>query len=82
MQRLIKNHRQSGSIAIVDLRGSIVLGEASLALRQSIRDQNHPKFVRSEFHGQCRSWGTGWRLHSGEVQGRRAEVLESDEKGV
>jgi anti-sigma B factor antagonist len=38
MQRLITSHRQSGSITIVDLRGSIDLGEASLALRQSIRD--------------------------------------------
>jgi anti-sigma B factor antagonist len=38
MPRLITNQRQSGSITIVDLRGSIDLGEASLALRQSIRD--------------------------------------------
>jgi anti-sigma B factor antagonist len=38
MSRLITNRRQSGSITVVDLRGSIDLGEASLALRRSIRD--------------------------------------------
>jgi anti-sigma B factor antagonist len=38
MPRLITNRRESGSITIADLRGSIDLGEASLALRQSIRD--------------------------------------------
>jgi anti-sigma B factor antagonist len=35
---LITNQRQFGSITIVDLRGSIDLGEASLTLRRTIRD--------------------------------------------
>ena len=38
MSRLITNHRQFGSIIIVDLRGRIDLGEASLTLRHTIRD--------------------------------------------
>ena len=38
MPRLITNRRQHGSIAIVDLRGSIDLGEASRALRQTLRE--------------------------------------------
>jgi anti-sigma B factor antagonist len=38
MPRLTANRRQSGSIAIVDLRGSIDLGEGSLTVRQTIRD--------------------------------------------
>jgi anti-sigma B factor antagonist len=38
MPRLITNRRQSGSITIVDLRGTIDLGEASLSLRRTIRD--------------------------------------------
>ena len=38
MPRLITNRRQFGSITIVDLRGSIDLGEASLTLRHTIRD--------------------------------------------
>ena len=38
MPPLITNQRQSGSITIVDLRGSIDLGEASLTLRRAIRD--------------------------------------------
>jgi anti-sigma B factor antagonist len=37
MASLVTNHRQSGLITIVDLRGSIDLGEASLSLRQAIR---------------------------------------------
>jgi anti-sigma B factor antagonist len=38
MPTLITNRRQSGSITIVDLRGSILLGKASLTLRHAIRD--------------------------------------------
>jgi anti-sigma B factor antagonist len=38
MSSLITNHRQLGPVAIVDLRGSIDLGEASLTLRRTIRD--------------------------------------------
>jgi hypothetical protein len=38
MPPLIMNRRLSGSITIVDLRGGIDLGEASLTLRQTIRD--------------------------------------------
>lgn len=38
MPSLIANRRQLGSISIVDLRGDIGLGEASLILRQTIRD--------------------------------------------
>ena len=38
MSSLITNQRQFGSITIVDLRGSIDLGEASLTLRGTIRD--------------------------------------------
>jgi len=38
MPSLSTNHRQFGSITIVDLRGSIGLGEASLTLRRTIRD--------------------------------------------
>src|SRR5262252_3404447 len=38
MPPLITNRRQSGSITIVDLRGSIDLGEASMAFRRTIRD--------------------------------------------
>jgi anti-sigma B factor antagonist len=38
MSSLITNHRQLGTVAIVDLRGSIDLGEASLTLRRTIRD--------------------------------------------
>jgi anti-sigma B factor antagonist len=38
MPRLITNRRQSGSITIVDLRGTIDLGEASLTLRRTIHD--------------------------------------------
>ena len=38
MPSLIANCRQLGSITIVDLRGSIVLGETSLTLRRTIRD--------------------------------------------
>jgi anti-sigma B factor antagonist len=38
MSFLITNQRQFGSITIVDLRGSIDLGEASLTLRRTIRD--------------------------------------------
>jgi anti-sigma B factor antagonist len=38
MPRLITNRREFGSITIVDLRGSIDLGEASLTLRHTIRD--------------------------------------------
>jgi anti-sigma B factor antagonist len=38
MPPLITNRRQFGSITIVDLRGSIGLGEASLTLRHTIRD--------------------------------------------
>jgi anti-sigma B factor antagonist len=37
MSSLITNQRQFGSITIVDLRGSIDLGEASLTLRRTIR---------------------------------------------
>jgi anti-sigma B factor antagonist len=38
MPPLITSQRQSGSITIVDLRGSIDLGEASLTFRHTIRD--------------------------------------------
>jgi anti-sigma B factor antagonist len=38
MSSLIANQRQFGPITIVDLRGSIDLGEASLTLRRTIRD--------------------------------------------
>ena len=38
MPPLITNRRQSGSVTIVDMRGAIDLGEASLTLRQTIRD--------------------------------------------
>jgi anti-sigma B factor antagonist len=38
MTRLTTNRRQSDSITIVDLCGRIDLGEASLTLRQTIRD--------------------------------------------
>jgi len=38
MSSLITNQRQFGSITVVDLRGSIDLGEASLTLRRTIRD--------------------------------------------
>jgi anti-sigma B factor antagonist len=38
MPSLITTRRQSGSITIVDLCGRIDLGEASLTLRQTIRD--------------------------------------------
>jgi anti-sigma B factor antagonist len=38
MSSLITNQRQYGAITIVDLRGSIDLGEASLTLRRTIRD--------------------------------------------
>ena len=38
MPRLITNRRQFGSITIVDLHGSISLGEATLTLRHTIRD--------------------------------------------
>jgi anti-sigma B factor antagonist len=38
MPPLITNRRESGSITLVDLRGSIDLGEASLTLRRTIRD--------------------------------------------
>jgi anti-sigma B factor antagonist len=38
MPSLIANYRQLYSITIVDLRGSIVLGETSLTLRRTLRD--------------------------------------------
>lgn len=38
MPLLITAQRQSGSITILDLRGNIDLGEASLVLRRAIRD--------------------------------------------
>ena len=38
MSSLITNHRQFGSITVVDLRGSIDLGEASRTLRRTILD--------------------------------------------
>jgi hypothetical protein len=38
MPRLITIRRQSSSITIVDLRGTIDLGEASLTLRRTISD--------------------------------------------
>ena len=38
MSSLITNQRQFGPITIVDLRGSIDLGEPSLTLRRTIRD--------------------------------------------
>ena len=38
MASLITNRREAGSITIVDLRGSIDLGEASLTLRRAIRN--------------------------------------------
>jgi anti-sigma B factor antagonist len=38
MPSLITNHRQFGPISVVDLRGNVDLGEASLTLRRTIRD--------------------------------------------
>ena len=38
MSSLITNQRQFGAITVVDLRGTIDLGEASLTLRRTIRD--------------------------------------------
>jgi anti-sigma B factor antagonist len=38
MSSLITNQRQFGAITVVDLRGRIDLGEASLTLRRTIRD--------------------------------------------
>jgi anti-sigma B factor antagonist len=38
MSSLITNQRQFGTITVVDLRGTIDLGEASLTLRRTIRD--------------------------------------------
>ncbi|MFZ3334173.1 MAG: STAS domain-containing protein [Candidatus Acidiferrales bacterium] len=38
MPALITNLRQFGAISIVDLRGSLGLGEGSLTLRRTIRD--------------------------------------------
>jgi anti-sigma B factor antagonist len=38
MSSLITNQRQFGAITLVDLRGTIDLGEASLTLRRTIRD--------------------------------------------
>jgi anti-sigma B factor antagonist len=38
MPNLTTNHRRVGSVSIVDLRGSITLGEASLTLRHTIRN--------------------------------------------
>jgi anti-sigma B factor antagonist len=38
MPSLFTNHRQFGAISIVDLRGSLSLGEGSLTLRRTIRD--------------------------------------------
>jgi anti-sigma B factor antagonist len=38
MPSLITNQRQLGGISIVDLRGSLGLGEGSLTLRRTIRD--------------------------------------------
>ena len=38
MSSLITNQRQFGVITVVDLRGTIDLGEASLTLRRTIRD--------------------------------------------
>lgn len=38
MPALITHHRQFGSVSIVDLRGSLGLGEGSATLRRTIRD--------------------------------------------
>ncbi len=38
MPSLVTNHRQFGAISIVDLRGSLGLGEGSLTLRRTIRN--------------------------------------------
>jgi anti-sigma B factor antagonist len=38
MPTLITNQRRLGAITVVDLRGSIELGEASLTLRRTIRE--------------------------------------------
>jgi anti-sigma B factor antagonist len=38
MPSLITHHRQFGSVSIVDLRGSLGLGESSMTLRGTIRD--------------------------------------------
>ncbi|MGB2668997.1 MAG: STAS domain-containing protein [Candidatus Acidiferrum sp.] len=38
MPSLNTHHRQSGAVSIVDLRGSLGLGEGSLTLRRTIRD--------------------------------------------
>src|SRR5580700_1595968 len=38
MPALITHHRQFGAVSIVDLRGSLGLGEGSLTLRRTIRD--------------------------------------------
>jgi anti-sigma B factor antagonist len=38
MPNLTTNHRRLGPISILDLRGSITLGETSVAFRHAIRD--------------------------------------------
>ena len=38
MASLITNQRHFGSVSVVDLRGSLSLGEGSLTLRRAIRD--------------------------------------------
>jgi anti-sigma B factor antagonist len=38
MPSLVTNHRRSGPISIVDLRGPVSLGEASMTLRRTIRN--------------------------------------------
>jgi anti-sigma B factor antagonist len=38
MPSLITNQRQFGSVSVVDLRGTVGLGEGSLTLRRTIRD--------------------------------------------
>jgi anti-sigma B factor antagonist len=48
MASLISNQRQVGPVTIVDLRGDIGLGAASLALRRTLRDlieSGHTKIV-------------------------------------
>ena len=82
--------RQSGSVTIVDLSGRIDLGEATLILRQTIRDlveSGRTKIILnlSMEVNSMDSAGVGeagWRLRTGEVQRRRAEVFESHEKEV
>jgi anti-anti-sigma factor len=85
---LITNQRQSGSITIVDLRGSIEVGEASLTPRRTIRDLVERGRTKIIFNvsqvSSMDSAGVGELASAylaGEIKRRWAEVFESDEKG-